>query len=154
MNYSFDMSNEKPYRELFPEGSQELRIESMELKVSNKGNEMFEISFTCLKTGAMDIFYFLTAAGKRWMLKLLLEAAGEYKKDNNNNYSFDSDNLLGRIVEAEIIHEEESYIDADGTTKKKTKNKIVKFYKTENNFNGNSDGKKMDENLDDEKIPF
>ena len=82
-------------------------------------------------TGATDTFYFVAEEGKRWLLKSLLDATGQYKKNNENQYEFDTEKVVGSLVMADIYHEEQPYIKPNGEEIKVKQNRIKMFKKSE-----------------------
>jgi hypothetical protein len=150
------MSKEAPPRELFETGKQKVEVIAMDLEVSKNGNEMFKTQLRCLSNDAVDTFYFVAVEGKRWMLKGLLEAANAYEKDANNQYSFDTDDVIGKVVEAEIYLEDDEWFNQNGDKVKTKKNRIRRFVQTEKE----NPNKKRIENAysnnvdDDPDIPF
>ena len=128
MRYKMDMSQEKEiWRDLFPAGKRRLLVVSMNFQTSKGGNEMFETILEDTETGGRDRFFLLVIEGKRWLLKSLLEATGTYKKDEHNNYDFDTDDIVGKIVWAEIVHQNEEYIDKNGKDVKTVRNNLKRF---------------------------
>lgn len=130
-NFTMDMSKERKPRELFQEGESVVKILSMEYQTSKNGNPMFKCEIKQEVTGATDTFYFVAEEGKRWLLKSLLDATGQYKKDKNNNYEFNTENIIGSLVLADIYHEEQPYIKPNGEEIKVKQNRIKMFKKSE-----------------------
>ena len=92
---------------------------------------MFKCEIKQEKTGAIDTFYFVAEEGKRWLLKSLLEATGQYKKNLDNQYTFDTDKVIGCNVLAEIYHEEQPWTDSTGKETTVKNNRIKIFKKSE-----------------------
>lgn len=128
MEFTMDMANEKKPKDLFKEGETVVTIVSMEHMISKGGNSMFKCEIKQDVTGATDYFYFIAEEKKRWLLKSLLDATGQYKKDSNNKYTFDTENVVGCKVLAEVYHEEQPWTDSTGkeTTVKNNRIKIFK----------------------------
>lgn len=136
--FTMDMSNERRPKELFKPGDTVVKILSMEYQTSKSGNRMFKCEIQQAVTGATDTFFLVAEEKKRWLLKSLLDATGQYKKDANNNYVFDPDKIVGMDVVAEIYHEEQPWTDTNGNETTVKNNKIKTFKKSEytaDNFN-------------------
>jgi hypothetical protein len=142
-----NMSKEKKGNDLFREGRQNVLIQDMTLETSKKGNRMFKLSLRSLTNDAEGDFYAVFEIGKRWLLHSLLEALKLYKKDENNQYVIDTDEIIGKTVCAEFKTVEEDWVNSKAETVKVKKSQIAKFYPPLK-FEG---GKKEDA---DEEIPF
>ena len=129
--FKMDMSNERRPKELFKPGDSVVKILSMEFQTSKSGNKMFKCEIQQAVTGATDTFFLVAEEKKRWLLKSLLDATGQYKKDENNMYVFDPDKIIGMDVVAEIYHEEQPWTDTNGNETTVKNNKIKKFKKSE-----------------------
>ena len=147
MEFTMDMSKERKPKELFQEGESVVKVLSMDYQTSKNGNGMFKCEIKQENTGAVDTFYFVAEEGKRWLLKSLLEATGQYKKNLDNQYTFDTDKVIGCNVLAEIYHEEQPYTTTTGQTIQVKSNKIRIFKKSEYT-------EVPKQEINDEEIPF
>ena len=146
--HTMDMSKEKAMTELFNDGEQKLKILSMEEGTSKAGNSQFLTEIMCLSNGATGIFYLVAVEGKRWLLKSLLEATGAYEKDGDNNYTFDTDDIIGKVVGGQVVNVDEEYYDNYGEKKIIKKSKIKKFFAIEEQTTESSSV------ANDDEIPF
>ena len=134
--FEMDMSNERKPKELFKPGETVVKILSMELQTSKSGNKMFKCEIQQVMTGATDTFFLVAEEKKRWLLKSLLDATGQFTKSKNNNYVFDIDKIVGMQVIAEIYHEEQPWIDTNGNQTTVKNNKIKTFKKSKYTTDG------------------
>ena len=155
-NFTMDMSKERKPRELFKEGESVVKILSMEYQTSKNGNPMFKCEIKQEVTGATDTFYFVAEEGKRWLLKSLLDATGQYKKNNENQYEFDTEKVVGSLVMADIYHEEQPYIKPNGEEIKVKQNRIKIFKKSEYTADSTTNANVVWQRSQewDEEIPF
>lgn len=155
-SFTMDMSKERKPRELFKEGESVVKILSMEYQTSKNGNPMFKCEIKQEITSAVDIFYFVAEEGKRWLLKSLLDATGQYKKNAENKYEFDTEKVIGSLVLADIYHEEQPYIKPNGEEIKVKQNRIRIFKKSEYTIDNTIDNSNVvsTEVGTDEEIPF
>jgi hypothetical protein len=134
------MEKEKAY-DVFPEGLIEVEILNATVKKSRAGNDMLVTTILCPSTGAVNDFMFTMIKEKRWVLKSLLEATEKYYKDTAGYYVFDTDELVGKKVLAQVVNLEEEYTDREMKQQKKIRSQIRRFLPI----------KKQE---DDVKIPF
>jgi hypothetical protein len=128
MQYVMDMSMEKEKSyDVFPEGLQKVEILTATVKKSKSGNDMLVATILCVSTGAINEFMFTMIKEKRWVLKSLLEATDQYYKNTDGYYVFDTDNLVGKIVIAQVINVEEEYTDRQMQQQKRMKSQIRRF---------------------------
>ena len=153
-NFTMDMSKERKPRELFKEGESVVKVLSMEYQTSKNGNPMFKCEIKQEVTGATDTFYFVAEEGKRWLLKSLLDATGQYKIDKDNNYEFNTENIIGSLVFADIYHEEQPYIKPNGEEIKVKQNRIKIFKKSEYTADSTTNANVSAKIEEDEEIPF
>jgi hypothetical protein len=78
-------------------------------------------------TGAINTFMFTMIKEKRWVLKSLLEATGTYKKDENGNYVFDTDELVGKRAIGMVQNVEEEYTDREMKQQSRKRSQIRRF---------------------------
>ena len=81
MRYKHNMKNEKPPRQVLPEGWRELKVVDIQETVSKAGNEMFIVSLSDKETEAVIDIYCIATERKRWMLKSLLTAWSGGRQD-------------------------------------------------------------------------
>lgn len=126
--HSMDMSKEKEPTGsvLFDEGWHEWEIVNIEGKTSKSGNEMFVIKLAEGKTMGVINVYAVAVEEKRWLLKQFLGACG-IAPSEEGYYDWDSDNLIGRMVQGFVENEPNDYIDREGVERKSTRSQIRKF---------------------------
>ena len=124
--YKDDMSEEKAPSKLLPEGWRALKVVSMEETESKAGNLMFVTQVQDMETKDEQTIYLVAVKGKRWMLKSLLESIG-VDKDNDGNFVWDVEDVIGRLASGKVVHEEESWIDRQGNDRTSLKSRIVEF---------------------------
>jgi hypothetical protein len=151
-----DMSKEKEKTyDVFPEGLQRVEILNATVRKSKAGNDMLVATLLCLSTGAINEFMLTMIKEKRWLLKSLLEATGQYYKNADGDYVFDTAHLVGEKVFAQVINVEEEYIDKQMQPQKKIRSQIRKFTKFDELPTVAQDIKEELTNLAEEvKIPF
>jgi hypothetical protein len=154
MKMIMDMSLEREKaNDLFPEGFQKVEVLSADVRKSKAGNDMLVTILLCINSGEIAEFMFTMIKEKRWVLKSLLEATGIYKKDENGNYVFDTDDLKGKRAIAHIHNVEEEYIDRDLKQQKRKRSQIRRFISIVSGTN--AVGKEAaKEETDDVEIPF
>lgn len=130
MPYTMDMSGEKEVteRELFPEGWRKLQITNVEPKKSKAGNDMLEITLLDVAEQKQDVIYAIMEQGKRWLLKKILSACG-VKVEEGEIYTFELSDMVDKVIMGKNKHIDDSYIDRQGNTVDKKKNKIQDFDK-------------------------
>lgn len=126
-NFSMDMSKEKEPNQLFDEGWHQFEIISIEEDISKGGNEMFRIFLALSSNASKTLEIYATAIpGKRWFLKMFLNACG-VKPSEDGFYNWDSEDIIGKNIECLIENQEEPWIDRDGRERKTPKSKITRF---------------------------
>ena len=126
MAYKHNMKNEKPPRQVLPEGWREFTVSSIQESTSKAGNEMFIVSLSDKETKAAIDVYCIATEGKRWMLKSLLTALG-VAAGQDGVYDWDADEVIGKVVLGKVKNEDEEWIDREGEKRTTQKSKIVEF---------------------------
>jgi replicative DNA helicase len=128
MKKSIQKTNEKAnHHDLFPEGENAVQITAANVVKSREGNDMLVVTLSLIN-GLGDCNFMLTMVeGKRWQLKALLEATGCYEKNDQGNYVFDTDDLIGKTLNVYIRNQEETYTDRNGDLQHKMKSNILKL---------------------------
>jgi len=125
--YSMNMNGESE-RVLINEGWHDFQVAQIEEQISKAGNMMFKVTLKLLtEHGSTDV-YCIAEEGKRWMLKLLLEACG-ITGDENGNYEWDISNVKDSMVQAKIKHEPNEWIDRNGNAQTSMQSRVVEFKK-------------------------
>ena len=126
MRYKHNMKNEKPPRQVLPEGWREFKIVDIQETVSKAGNTMFIVSLSDKETEAAIDVYCIATEGKRWMLKSLLTALG-VTAGQDGVYDWDADEVIGKMVSGKVKNEDEEWIDREGEKRTTPKSKIMEF---------------------------
>ncbi len=126
--HSYDMSKESERLDMeLKDGVYKFEIVSIEEKVSSQQNDMLVMQVALDSDPSQgSTVYMVTQEGKRWFLKQLLEACG-ITQNQEGNYDFDTDELIGKLVEAKVVNVNDEWVDRNGATQSKMKSKIVKF---------------------------
>ena len=126
MRYKHNMKNEKPPRQVLPEGWREFTVSSIQESTSKAGNEMFIVSLLDKETEAVIDVYCIATEGKRWMLKSLLTAMG-VAAGQDGVYDWDVDEVIGKAVSGKVKNEDEEWIDREGEKRVTAKSRIEEF---------------------------
>ncbi len=126
MRYKHNMKNEKPPRQVLPEGWRELKVVDIQETVSKAGNEMFIVSLSDKETEAVIDIYCIATERKRWMLKSLLTASG-VAAGQDGVYDWDADEVIGKVVLGKVKNEDEEWIDREGEKRTTPKSQIMEF---------------------------
>ena len=126
--YNYDMSQEKEPtgQTVFTEGWHEFIVTAMKDEVSKAGNEMFVITLTEKDEGGTLDLYAVAVKGKRWILKLFLDACG-VKQDSEGIFDWDIEDCLGKVVRGRIQNHDENWIDRENKPRTTEKSKITHF---------------------------
>lgn len=124
-------------KKLLPQGLRIFKIVKVSKEVkSKKGNNQYIITLRDLETDYEEDDYFVSESGKRWKLKMLLDACG-VEKDAEGKYLFPDTPILDIDILGLVEHEPNEFINRNGETIKTTQHKIVDFKKYEpTNING------------------
>ena len=127
-----DMTNDTG-RWLPNEGDHDLEIINMQEAISKQGNSKYVIDFASADNPEDVLQQNLTnIPGKRWLLRQLLEAVGikpEKNKEGKKIYDWETDDVIGKTVTAQIVHDETPFIGRDGNEIVIPKAKVIKFKK-------------------------
>ena len=115
------------------EGDHDLEIINMQEAISKQGNSKYVIDFASADNPEDVLQQNLTnIPGKRWLLRQLLEAVGikpEKNKEGKKIYDWETDDVIGKTVTAQIVHDETPFIGRDGNEIVIPKAKVIKFKK-------------------------
>lgn len=128
--------NEKPPKDtrLLPEGWRGFDIISGDDKPSKSGNPMYTLGLRDEKLGIVVNVFAVRTPGKRWVLKMILEALG-IEKQEDDNYDY-LPKILNKKIMGEVIHEPNKWINREGDEIETIQHKINSF-KT---YTSNPDG--------------
>ena len=126
--YKFDMSHESERLDMqLEDGVYRFEIVSMEEKVSKSGNDMFEVQLALDSDPSQGCkVYLVDQEGKRWFLKQLLKACG-VTENEEGLYEFDTDELIGKLVQGRVANQKEEWIDREGNPQTTNRCKVVEF---------------------------
>jgi hypothetical protein len=119
-----NMTGEQEKKKLLPEGWREFRIMDCVEQISKQGNEMFKFILRDIETQQDDEVYAIAVQGKRWFLKQILTACG-IAAGQDGIYEWDIPDVLDKVITGYVSHQEEEWINREGTTVKTTKHKIT-----------------------------
>lgn len=130
--YSHDMSGETEKKQLLPAGWREFRINDCAPKVSQAGNEMFEIVLWDKEMEQDETVYAIAEQGRRWFLKQILGAC-DVPASKDGVYEWDISDILGKSVMGKVKHVKgDDWINREGKTVEGIpKAKIVQIAKVE-----------------------
>jgi len=127
-----DMTNDTG-RWLPNEGDHDLEIINMQEATSKQGNSKYVIDFASADNPEDVLQQNLTnIPGKRWLLRQLLEAVGikpEKNKEGKKIYDWETDDVIGKTITAQIVHDKTPFIGRDGNEIVIPKAKVIKFKK-------------------------
>lgn len=128
MAWTQNLKDEKvpPRKILLPEGQRTMHVVGVEYGTSKQNNPQFIFSIKDDETGYVDKFYCVDVTGKRGALKMILDAC-EASKDNEGNYSWDENSVIGKGIVCEVIHEPNTYINREGETINTKQHRIVEI---------------------------
>ena len=123
-----NMSEEKKpnIKRVLPEGWLPMTIESCEPSVSKAGNQMMVIGLNNEEENYTETIYLVAEQGKRWMLKKLLTACG-IAAGKDNVYEWDTEEIIGKKINALNILEDNVWIDRSGEERKTQQNRFTDF---------------------------
>jgi len=119
--YNMDMSEEKApkIKQLLPEGNRPSKIVSCKESKSKAGNQMFIIGFRDKETGYVTDVYAVAEKGKRWFLKMVLEACtADFSK-------WEITDILEKDVMCKVVHEDNEWTNREGDTIITKQHKII-----------------------------
>lgn len=127
--YNMNMKGEKEPNRVLDPGWYDWEIVSVEEQTSKQGNQMFKVAIALATDPqiGMDV-YAVAEEGKRWFLKQLLNAC-ECTKDEDGNYDWSEEDLVGKNVQGRVENNQETWIDRQGAERTTTKSKVVEFRK-------------------------
>jgi len=150
--WNVGMKDEKDRRITLPDGIYAAEIVKVVLiseEKSKSGNPYFKWSLG-FPAGEIEVVTTLLK-GKRWLLKQMLSACGiEAKKDDpDQKYSFDEEDVIGKLVNVNIINKTSTFTGREGNEIQVTKSEVNKVmpYTVEKEV-------KKPKVEDDENIPF
>jgi hypothetical protein len=150
-----DMENEREFaNDLLPNGYRIVKLVEANFEVSAKGNKVIVTIVEDIKTGARNRFWLPTEERKRWLLRSLLIALDVYKKNEENKYDFDSDDLINREVGAFIFTVDEPYKTEDYKEATRKKNRIKRFMSKEEALESMKNLQPVKSEITGEEIPF
>lgn len=127
-----DMTNESE-RWMPEEGRHNLEIISMEGGYSRAGNPKYTIVFASADNPKLTLQQDITnIQGKRWLLRQMIEACGIEPEENEEGkkiYNWEIEDMIGKTVSAQIIHDKTPFIGRDGREIVIPKAKIIRFEK-------------------------
>ena len=118
-------------KELLPEGWVDLEVVRIEPMTSKAGNDMFKISFAKADEPVKGTDVYLLPEGKMsFLYREFLESCA-IEGDEEGNFSWEEDDVIGKTVSARIEHnKEDDWIDRDGKTRDgRTRDRVVEFRK-------------------------
>jgi hypothetical protein len=150
-----DLDNEKEFtNDLLPEGHQIVKIIEATLETSMKGNENVVIVLESCKTGGRNKFWLPTDEGKRWLLRSLIVSLNLYKKNEDNQYEFDTDDFVGKELGAFIFNVNETYTTADYKEATKKRSRIKRFETRDEVIAATKSSSAIKDETDEDEIPF
>lgn len=128
--------NETPPKDtrLLPEGWRAFKVISGDANPSKKGNPMFTVQLKDEQTGIVAPVYLMRTPGKRWNLKLVLEAIGVEKQDDDN-YDYLPE-IIGQRLMGEVVHEPNEYMNRQGEMVSTMQHRINSFKAYSSNPDG------------------
>lgn len=125
MSPRMDMSKEREFGVMLPEGWREFEILDCREDTSKGGNDMYVFTVRDVETSQIpDDVYAIATQGKRWFLKQILNACG-CQAGKDGVYDFETVNLVGISVMGKVDHVDNEFINREGETVKNKKMKIV-----------------------------
>jgi hypothetical protein len=121
-NYSNEKAPKK--KKLLPEGWRKFTILGCKPTTSKGGNPMYVFSIQDCETGYEEDIYAVNVEGKRWFLKMMLEALG-IVADKKGVTDWDPSQLVNKEFMGLVEHEPNEYINRDGETVKTTQHRIT-----------------------------
>lgn len=125
--YSHNMRGEKEPNAIFEDGWHQFEVVDIKEEISKNANEMFVISLALSSNPRMGTdVYAIAVEGKRWFLKMFLDACG-IQPDEAGDYNWDKEDVIGKNIEGLVENQEETWLDRNGNEKKTPKSKIIRF---------------------------
>jgi hypothetical protein len=123
--YSMDMTGEESFGQLVPEGLRKMQITRCVKAISkSNNNEMFIITFLDLEIFKSVDMYAITTPGKRWFLKMILDAC-HVGAAADGVYNWSESEIIDKVVLVRVKHIPNDWTNNKGELIKAQKEKFV-----------------------------